>query len=65
LFALLHFKILKLYKKKLKDNSLFNYGMRPVCFSEKNKETKGEGWYRGGYNVSYTKNEIPREYSTN
>jgi hypothetical protein len=39
----------------MKDDSLFNYGMRPGIYSEKRKDL---GWFRGGFNISYDKNKI-------
>ena len=35
-----------------KSNSLFNYGMRPLVFSNK-RATKGVGWRRTGRDISY------------
>eukprot|EP01138_Halocafeteria_seosinensis_P012213 gb/GECG01012481.1/.p1 GENE.gb/GECG01012481.1/~~gb/GECG01012481.1/.p1 ORF type:complete len:1617 (+),score=188.20 gb/GECG01012481.1/:1-4851(+) len=36
-----------------KDDSLFNYGMRPVGFSLQESETNGVGWHRVGTNITY------------
>ena len=36
-----------------KNDSLFNYGMRPVVFSKKECEKGGVGWHRAGVNVTY------------
>ncbi len=35
--------------------------MRPVILSEKKKDASGEEWFRGCSNITYTKNNIPRE----
>ncbi|EAR84877.2 zinc carboxypeptidase family protein (macronuclear) [Tetrahymena thermophila SB210] len=45
----------------MKNDSLFNYGMRPVVFSKKKNEQEQQGWFRGGFNISYFKNQILRE----
>ncbi len=49
----------------MKNDSLFNHGMRPVCFSKIKKEMNGESWFRGGFNINYFKNDIMREYGNN
>jgi len=45
---------------KLKPDSLFNEGMQPVVFSTLNNEEEKGGWFRGGFNISYYKNQITR-----
>jgi len=42
--------------------------MKPCVFSKKQNELYGKGWFRGGENIKYFQNEIPRkahEHSTN
>ncbi|XP_076456524.1 uncharacterized protein LOC143290869 isoform X2 [Babylonia areolata] len=46
------FKIVNL----LKTDSLYNYGMRPLMYSEKDAASKELGWVRTGHHISYTKN---------
>lgn len=41
-------------------DSLFNHGMRVLIYSVKAHEKHGTGWVRGGKNLSYTPNTIPR-----
>nr|XP_026690269.1 uncharacterized protein LOC104265751 isoform X2 [Ciona intestinalis] len=38
----------------LKKDSLYNYGMKPLLYSEHLAKEKGIGWHRGGKNISYT-----------
>ncbi|XP_021377473.1 uncharacterized protein LOC110465752 isoform X4 [Mizuhopecten yessoensis] len=40
----------------LKRDSLYNYGMRPLCYSEKSAKTKQIGWIRAGHHISYSRN---------
>ncbi|KAL8585690.1 hypothetical protein ACOMHN_022337 [Nucella lapillus] len=40
----------------LKTDSLYNYGMRPLVYSEKDAAYKDQGWVRTGHHISYTKN---------
>ncbi|ORX58532.1 Zn-dependent exopeptidase [Piromyces finnis] len=40
-----------------KPKSLFNNGMKVLVYSKKKKEKENIGWYRTGYNISYTKNK--------
>jgi len=40
----------------LKPDSLYNYGMRILCFSEKLKDKEDVGWHRVGENISYYAN---------
>ncbi|KRX00139.1 hypothetical protein PPERSA_10638 [Pseudocohnilembus persalinus] len=44
----------------MKNDSLFNYGMKPVCFSLKNYQ---KGWQRLGNKISYKKSQIYKESS--
>ena len=55
------FNIINLVKR----NSLFNYGMQPVIFSQVANRLKGTKWFRGGFDISYTKNNILRVSSEN
>mmetsp|Transcript_19965 Transcript_19965/g.36974 ORF Transcript_19965/g.36974 Transcript_19965/m.36974 type:complete len:796 (+) Transcript_19965:342-2729(+) len=43
-----------------KPNSLYNEGMKVLYYSTKNYEISGAGWRRGGCDISYYKNGIPR-----
>lgn len=36
-----------------KPDSLYNYGMKILCFSNKIKDTEGVGWHRIGENINY------------
>lgn len=39
-----------------KPDSLYNYGMKALCFSNKLKEEEGVGWHRVGQNIGYVAN---------
>eukprot|EP00055_Hartaetosiga_balthica_P016386 m.103392 g.103392 ORF g.103392 m.103392 type:complete len:1433 (+) comp9094_c0_seq2:74-4372(+) len=43
----------------LKNDSLYNHGMQPVVFSQRQYDEKGIGWHRDGDDVAYFKNHIP------
>jgi hypothetical protein len=43
-----------------KVDSLYNYGMRPLMYSEHEARTKGIGWVRCGRDVCYYQNHIKR-----
>ncbi|KAL4449715.1 hypothetical protein ABPG74_008088 [Tetrahymena malaccensis] len=47
----------------LKNDSLFNYGMKPVVFSQQDNKQNGNSWSREGFSVSYEKSNILREGS--
>jgi len=36
-----------------KPDSLYNYGMKILCFSNKIKDNEGVGWHRIGDNINY------------
>ncbi|VDI71366.1 Hypothetical predicted protein [Mytilus galloprovincialis] len=40
----------------LKRDSLYNYGMRPLQYSEKEAKLLGRGWMRAGHHISYSRN---------
>jgi hypothetical protein len=40
-----------------KENGLYNEGFKPVFYSVKSNLNSGTRWFRGGENISYTKNE--------
>ncbi|XP_067664488.1 uncharacterized protein [Haliotis asinina] len=40
----------------LKRDSLYNYGMRPLGYSEQNARDRKTGWYRTGHHISYSRN---------
>lgn len=44
-----------------KPDSLFNHGMKPLIYSEKQVEEDEVGWFRDGYNISYYNNGIRKE----
>ena len=43
-----------------KKDSLYNFGMKVLIFSEKENEKTGLGWFRGGNNIQYSQNNIRR-----
>ncbi|XP_041479533.1 uncharacterized protein LOC121427202 isoform X11 [Lytechinus variegatus] len=45
------FNIINLLKK----DSLYNHGMRPLMYSEKEAESSGQGWVRAGHHISYSR----------
>ena len=45
-----------------KPDSLYNYGMKVLAYSEKARKEKGQGWIRAGENISYFQNNYRREY---
>nr|XP_022332519.1 uncharacterized protein LOC111129975 isoform X24 [Crassostrea virginica] len=46
------FRIVNLLKK----DSLYNYGMRPLLYSENDAKNKSQGWIRAGHHISYSRN---------
>ncbi|KAK3103578.1 hypothetical protein FSP39_020320 [Pinctada imbricata] len=42
----------------MKPDSLYNCGMRPLLYSEKNAQQKKVGWIRGGSDIKYYKNNL-------
>ncbi|KAL4449621.1 hypothetical protein ABPG74_007444 [Tetrahymena malaccensis] len=50
------FNIVNLYKER----SLYEKGLRPVVFSQKAFEQKGEKWHRDCENIQYARNEFKR-----
>ncbi|XP_055996439.1 uncharacterized protein LOC125682998 isoform X5 [Ostrea edulis] len=46
----------------MKSDSLYNDGMKPLIYSEKNAQQKKIGWVRGGGDIKYYKNNL--RYST-
>lgn len=44
-----------------KPDSLYNYGMKVLCFSEKKRHNEGIEWFRDGTDISYYKNNFKRE----
>ena len=47
-----------------KKDSLYNFGMKILLFSEKANARSGQGWYRGGTNIQYYPNTIRRPSSS-
>lgn len=43
-----------------KRDSLYNFGMKILIFSETENEKSELGWFRGGHNISYYQNNIRR-----
>ena len=44
-----------------KSDSLYNYGMRILSFSNKLKAKDEIGWHRTGFNINYLANQFRRE----
>lgn len=44
-----------------KPDSLYNYGMKILCFSNNLKEEEGVGWHRIGENINYYANSYKRD----
>ena len=44
----------------LKADSLYNYGMKPLMYSEKSARQNGVGWVRCGTNICYYQNNVKR-----
>lgn len=44
----------------VKEDSLYNNGLKPIIFSVKNHQRTGKSWFRGGSNISYAKNDYKR-----
>mmetsp|Transcript_25116 Transcript_25116/g.44018 ORF Transcript_25116/g.44018 Transcript_25116/m.44018 type:complete len:893 (-) Transcript_25116:460-3138(-) len=44
----------------MKPFSLYSEGLRPVIFSRAASELHGEGWTRGGTNIQYFENSMPK-----
>ncbi|CAL1548208.1 unnamed protein product [Lymnaea stagnalis] len=40
----------------LKSDSLYNHGMRPLIYSDKDAQEKQRGWVRTGHHISYSRN---------
>jgi cytosolic carboxypeptidase protein 2/3 len=55
----IRFNILNLAKTA----SLYQEGMKPCIWSKKKNDAEGTQWFRGGENVFYRQNNIPRSYS--
>ncbi|KAL4501729.1 hypothetical protein ABPG72_018780 [Tetrahymena utriculariae] len=48
----------------LKNDSLFNYGMKPVVFSQQDNKLNGNSWGREGFSITYEKSNVLREGSS-
>ena len=44
-----------------KSDSLYNYGMKVLCFSEKEQANNNRQWFRGGSDISYFQNNFRKE----
>lgn len=53
----MQFNILNLSKPQ----SLYSLGMKPCIFSKTQNQLTGRDWFRGGEDVKYFQNEIPRK----
>ena len=42
----------------IQSGSLYNEGMRPLLYSEKDAQEKNIGWMRAGNHIKYYKNDI-------
>lgn len=47
----------------LKPDSLYNVGMKPLIYSEKNAKNKGLGWHRDGNDICYYTSNMKRKNS--
>lgn len=45
----------------LKPDSLYNVGMKPMIYSERNASTKGLGWHRDGAEICYYTTNVKRK----
>ncbi|KAL4508114.1 hypothetical protein ABPG72_021487 [Tetrahymena utriculariae] len=45
----------------MKPDSLYNSGMKPLMYSEKQAKFKKHGWYRDGYDICYYQNNMKRK----
>ena len=45
----------------MKPDSLYNSGMKPLFYSERQAREKGIGWYRDGFDVCYYQNNLKRK----
>ena len=56
-FRIANVRANKLYKfniiNLMKPDSLYNQGMRPLVYSEKESKKSGRGWVRGGSDICY------------
>ena len=43
-----------------KSDSLYNYGMKVLVFSDMENKTNGTGWFRAGKHIQYYANGIKR-----
>ena len=48
-----------------KTTSLYQVGMKPCIWSKRRHETEGVDWFRGGEDISYAQNDIPRDTENN
>lgn len=46
-----------------KPDSLYNYGMKILCFSDTLKQREGTGWHRVGSDINYHANQYRRDCS--
>ena len=44
-----------------KPDSLYNFGMRILCYSTNKRASDGVGWYRTGSDIIYQQNNFKRE----
>ena len=41
---------------------MFNYGMKITIYSERKADEEQVGWYRGGQDISYFRNNMRKEF---
>ncbi len=46
-----------------KPDSLFNYGMKVLVFSEQLNKSEGLGWHRDGHDIAYYQNSFKKVFS--
>jgi hypothetical protein len=63
-FNLINFVLVCVAIGQLKNDSLFNYGQQPVCYSMRKATTKGYTWQKCGNNLQYYRNKFRKENST-
>mgnify|MGYP007134749219 FL=1 len=44
-----------------KNDSLYNYGMKVLCYSNKIKNIQGVGWHRVGADIDYFQNSFKKD----
>lgn len=47
----------------MKQDSLYNQGLKVLMYSLKKYKNEGKGWYRGGENICYFQNNLKKKNS--